>query len=1035
MKIFVASCLSLVTCLALGQTGPGGVGNSTTNVLWLSADNEVYSNTAGTTPAGNGDNVAVWADRSGNGHNAIHGTAGERPNYETGVVNSKPAIRFTAANGDRLLATLTSGTGGSATVWAVASWVTLPSSNPGIIQAAPAGLPFSSNAGDKTIGMWVANGSGNQVWGRGVQSNGTSLDIPRVTSTSSNTFYSFMNRYGGSTIVQYANNATAGSVGYNGTLRSWSEFGIGRQGNETWNGYIAEVIAFNTAVNDAQRIIIANYLSAKYNLALPSSNFYTQDDPGQGNFDHEVAGIGRVNASNQHTDAQGSGILRILNPSGLGDNEFLIWGHDNGALQATVTTGLPAGVTARFERQWRASEIGDVGAIDLQFDLSGLPEFAGMDECTIAFALRLLVDTNNDNNYANQTPIGGATYIGNNVYRFANVTALGNNMRFTLAVATPTNTGPAGVGATDGSSSLKLWLRSDSGIISSGGVVDSWTNSAGISDLDLSETGSQRPALVAAAVNGFPEVSFDGSNRLRTGFTLTTSNFVTNEAATFVVTRADNTTQMSNVYMTDPLGSNRFSNHIPWTGSVVFDIGDCCGADARIDVPGLSGLDGYSVWSYNASPSTGKQLYRNGEQLQSRANTSTYTGHASERFNIGGNSGAIAGFEGDITEVIIYNAKVNAAQRILIENYLAAKYGLTLSQNDIYTRDNPGQGNFDYDVAGIGRVDASNIHDDARGTGIVRIFNPGNLQDNEFLIWGHDNGSINWVNTVDVPDGVQGRLPRVWRVSEVGNVGSVSMQFDLTAFEPITASDLRLLIDDDGDGDFAEESTIVISGATSLTCGTYLFSGVSGGSITDGVRFTIGTANIIQTPLPIELRSFAGTLVDGDAHLRWTTATETNNHFFTVERSHDGKHFSTVGEVPGSGTTREPRSYTHVDYSPPYGVSYYRLKQTDFDGAYSYSDVIRIENRNTGTQLIAAPNPVWEEETLTLRIRHHEMIDMRDVHVRIVDIVGREVPFTTVEADSGWLTIRLAQQQPGICLVTAFSPQLRSPLTTRVLKK
>jgi hypothetical protein len=170
--------------------------------------------------------------------------------------------------------------------------------------------------------MWVSSAGGNAVWGRGVQSNNTLRDISQVTGTSVNTFYSFLNLYDGTTTIsQYVNNGLSGSVTYNGTLRAWSDFGIGRQATESWNGDIAEVIAYNQAVNSAQRIIVNNYLSAKYNLPLSANNVYTMDDPGSGNYDHEVAGIGRVDANNIHNDAQGSGIVRILNPSDLGNNE------------------------------------------------------------------------------------------------------------------------------------------------------------------------------------------------------------------------------------------------------------------------------------------------------------------------------------------------------------------------------------------------------------------------------------------------------------------------------------------------------------------------------------------------------------------------------------------------------------------------------------------------------------------------------------------------------------------------------------------
>src|SRR5690606_37850982 len=171
------------------------------------------------------------------------------------------------------------------------------------------------------------------------------------------------------------------------------------------------------------------------------------------------------------------------------------------------------------------------------------------------------------------------------------------------------------------------------------------------------------------------------------------------------------------------------------------------------------------------NPTFGKQLYRDGVLLQSRPGTATYSSHATHRFNIGANTSGSPGYQGDLAEIAIYTARVNTAQRILIQNYFAAKYDLLLTENDIYQWDDAANGNFDFDVAGIGRVDGSNMHTDAQGTGIVRIFNASDLQDNEYMMWGHDNGPMVTVTT-DVPPGVQGRLSRVWRVSETNGAGA-----------------------------------------------------------------------------------------------------------------------------------------------------------------------------------------------------------------------------------------------------------------------
>lgn len=551
-------------------------------------------------------------------------------------------------------------------------------------------------------------------------------------------------------------------------------------------------------------------------------------------------------------------------------------------------------------------------------------------------------------------------------------------------------TGPGGVGSNDGSSTLKIWYRVDNGVSVTGSSIDAVSNSAGIAALDISESAGQRPTLITNAVNGYDEISFTGSNRLRTGLTLTTSNFVNDEASSFTVCRANNTSQTSCIYTTDPLvGSTRFSNHIPWSNTVYYDIGTCCGTSARIQVGGLTGLTSYSYWSYDANPTNGKQLYRNGSLLQNRAGTTTYTSHASQRFNIGGNTSGTNGFVGDVTEIIVFTTTINSAQRIIIENYLSAKYNITAASNDIYTMDNPANGNYDHDVAGIGRVDASNLHNDAQGTGIVRILNPTGLGNNEYLIWGHDNGVQQAIEFTDVPAPVQARLDRVWRVSEVDasnvavNVGNIDMRFDLTGLGTITASDLRLLIDTDNDGTFADETPI--SGATGLGGNIYEFAGVS--SISDGLRFTVGTINASQTPLPIELLSFQASLTQNDlVKLEWETASETNNDFFTLQRSRNGSNWEELSIIDGAGNSNQTIKYHAYDYHPFAPKTYYRLKQTDFDGQYAYSLVRSVELASTDVESMNVfPNPGRNSITL----KANTPVDANTISV--YNMLGQEV--------------------------------------------
>lgn len=548
-------------------------------------------------------------------------------------------------------------------------------------------------------------------------------------------------------------------------------------------------------------------------------------------------------------------------------------------------------------------------------------------------------------------------------------------------------TGPGGVGSSDGTSSLKIWYRTDAGVIVSGANVDSIRNSAGIPALSIGETGAQRPTLVTSAVNGFNEISFSGTNRLRTGLTLTTTNFVNTEASSFVVCRADNTTQTSCVYTTDALvGTTRFSSHIPWSGTVYYDIGTCCSNDARLNVGALTNLTNYSCWSYDANPTSGKQLYRNGALLQSRANTTTYNSHASQYFNIGGNTSGTNGYVGDVTEIVVFTTKINSAQRIIIENYLAAKYGLTSAANDHYLMDNAGNGNFDYEVAGIGRVDASNIHNDAQGTGIVKINNPNNLGDNEFLIWGHDNVSVNANNTSDVPPGVQARMSRTWRASEVGEVGTIDVSVDLAGLGSVTASDLALLIDKDNDGLLSDETPDFTAALVSGT--VYRWTGVD---IDNGQRFSFGTANSTQTPMPIELTEFYAQPESSTIVLNWITATEINNNRFEIERSKDGVVFEKIGTheskaVGGNSTSNIV--YNYIDSNPFSGTSYYRLKQIDHDGKFEYHSIISVDREEQkNIKFIVFPNPNQGEFSIDfsgIENEHDVMIEMYSMEGKLL---------------------------------------------------
>jgi hypothetical protein len=132
--------------------------------------------------------------------------------------------------------------------------------------------------------------------------------------------------------------------------------------------------------------------------------------------------------------------------------------------------------------------------------------------------------------------------------------------------------------------------------------------------------------------------------------------------------------------------------------------------------------------------------------------------------------------------------------------------------------------------------------------------------------------------------------------------------------------------------------------------------------------FYIASIDGTNTPLPVELVSFKGNVEGTRVRLLWTTASELNNDFFTVERMHEESGFDPVARVNGSGTVHNSQSYFVYDQNPREGVNYYRLKQTDFDGTFAYSEIIAVEVKETRDVLKVYPNPSRQED-LTVELK------------------------------------------------------------------
>lgn len=130
----------------------------------------------------------------------------------------------------------------------------------------------------------------------------------------------------------------------------------------------------------------------------------------------------------------------------------------------------------------------------------------------------------------------------------------------------------------------------------------------------------------------------------------------------------------------------------------------------------------------------------------------------------------------------------------------------------------------------------------------------------------------------------------------------------------------------------------------------------------DNDNFYISSIDGTNTTLPIELTSFKAHVEGTQVKLLWTTASEINNDFFTVERLRPEGGFDAIETVDAHGTVKHEQSYFAYDRNPLKGINYYRLKQTDFDGTTSYSEIISVEVNETENRLEVYPNPSRHED-------------------------------------------------------------------------
>lgn len=209
----------------------------------------------------------------------------------------------------------------------------------------------------------------------------------------------------------------------------------------------------------------------------------------------------------------------------------------------------------------------------------------------------------------------------------------------------------------------------------------------------------------------------------------------------------------------------------------------------------------------------------------------------------------------------------------------------------------------------------------------------------------------------------------------------------------------------------------VVASITNLTPGQTVIMGVDGNA---GANCSYSISATNTQPLPIKMVAFDVFKRNNTVELKWSTATEKNNSYFTLERSTNAIDFYSIGTIGGANNSNSLTNYSFIDKNPNLGVAYYRVKQTDYDGSYTYSQSRAIDfTKKAEPSLEIIPNPSDNDNTTVLNL-----INMSEetTEISVCDLTGKLV-FTA----NGFYgsSVVLPQLEKGIYLVKVANPEIQ----------
>jgi hypothetical protein len=187
-------------------------------------------------------------------------------------------------------------------------------------------------------------------------------------------------------------------------------------------------------------------------------------------------------------------------------------------------------------------------------------------------------------------------------------------------------------------------------------------------------------------------------------------------------------------------------------------------------------------------------------------------------------------------------------------------------------------------------------------------------------------------------------------------------------------------------------------GSGTMTGNTSVGSVQTSAAVTSFSPFTFAstTASLLTNPLPIELINFNGECNGNNILLKWTTASENNNDHFTIEKSRDGTNYTEAGIIKGSNNSSSATKYSFMDYNSFYGVSYYRLKQTDLNGETETFQTIPVENCITENTIINTFNS--NDGNIIIDINSNES---NDYTLLLIDGMGNFIIQKNIRIEKG----------------------------------